>query len=423
MTTATDPTPADNASGRYCAGTASIRPEAARTTPPTVTGRPAGSARDGACAPNEPAADRLSLRVDTPSECIAAVPALLGYVPRQSIVALLLNEAPPRSGAVILGAVTHHELVLSGPAAWARLSEQLAGLCARQRVVAVLVLIIDDRAAQPGGDRATRRRGRHRELVGALESALAAEGIQLDEAWGMCAIAPGAPWWDVLAPGTAGVQTDPAASPVALAEAFDERGTCSSHTEPSVPLELDAQLSHDVRGELEMATIEAGHRFRAAVFRDEVSRYQRSSLEEVLDRVDGVAAGGELGARAMARIAVALRDPTVRDAMFALAGGPRADAAEQVWAHLCRALTGRDRAEAATLLGYCAFTRGDRSLAGTALQAALESNSDHTLARLLDTALGVGMQPQEIRKLACSGRAKAAELGVELDLHPEWPQP
>jgi|GEM_PF-200402 len=425
MTTATEPTPAENDSGRHCTAAvagASTRPGTARTTTaPSVACRVPEDAHSVSDEPPGKLVDRLALRADSPAECIAAAPALLGFMPRRSIVVYLLNEAPRRPGEVVLGAVARHDLDVSDRAEWPRLFEHLAAFCVRQHAVAVLALIIDDRAGVPTAGRAGTRSRRHRELVAALGSALAAEEITLDEVWGMCEIGAGAAWWDVREPASTGVQNDPAASPLALAEALDGHPIRSSRADLAALVAIDAAQCQEVSGELEMAAAVAGHRFRAAVFLDEVHRYQLVSLCQVLDRVDGIADGGDLAARDLADTAVALRDPTVRDALFALAGGDRADAAERLWADLCRTLIGPDRAEAATLLGYSAYTRGDGSLAGIALHAALESNPDHTIARLLDTALGVGMHPQEIRKLACSGRAKAAGLGVELDLHPEWP--
>lgn len=381
MTTATEPTPADRDPGRR---TAAVSPRAAVA---------------------RPGPERVSLRADTPAECIAALPALLGFVPRRSVVAMLLIEAPDRPGAVLLGTVAQHDVDVSDPDGWALLSAQLAGLGVRERAVAMLVVIVDDRSGPPDASRAEIPL----KFVRLLEKALAAEYIALDEVWGVCEIAPGEPWWDVRSPATTGTQSDPDASPIASA------GPHGDHPD-------DSAFWHEVCDELEMATALAANRFRAAVFRDEVRRYQSANLREILDCIESVEAGLPPAPRDIARTAVALRDPAVRDAVFGLAGGESAGAAERLWEHLCRTLSGPDRAEAAVLLGYSAFARGDRSVASSALHIALQSNPEHTIARLLDTALGIGMSPEEIRKLARSGRATAAELGVELAPPPDWPR-
>lgn len=366
---------------------------------------------------------RPALRADDPRECIAAVPALLGFVPRRSLVVYLLRQPPGGTGPASLSAVARHDLEPPGRGGWTRLATHLTALCVRENTVAVLALIVDDRAGAPHSGTPGVRSGRHRYLMRALERALAAEHIMLDEVWAVREIAAGQPWWAVEDPEVTGVQSDPAASPVALAEAVDGYRIKASRADLEGLVALDAQLCAEVRPEVDKAGLVAGQRFRTAIFRDELDRYRRSLLDRVLDRVAVLASDGTVDARALAETVVALRDPTVRDAVFALAGGHRAEAAARMWAQLCRVTTGSDRAEAATLLGYSAYTRGDGVLAGIALRAALESDPDHTIARLLDTALGAGMPPREVRKLAYSGRAKAAELGVEFDLRADWLQP
>ena len=398
MTTAIEPTPADD----------------------EFAGTPAEPPADPVRGANH---ERPALRADDPCECIAAVPALLGFVPRRSLVVYLLRRPPGGAGPAALSAVARHDLEPPGRGGWARLATQLTALCVRENTIAVLALIVDDRAGAPHSGKPGVRSGRHRYLVRALERALAAEHIALDEVWAVRELAAGQPWWAVADPEVGGGQSDPAASPIALAEAVDGYRIKASREDLESLVAVDAQLCEEVRPEVDRAGILAGQRFRTAIFRDELDRYRRSLLNRVLDRVAALASDSTVDARALAETAVALRDPTVRDAAFALAGGHRAEAAARLWAQLCRVLTGSDRAEAATLFGYSAYTRGDGVLAGIALRAALESDPDHTVARLLDTALGTGMPPHEVRKLAYSGRAKAAELGVEFDLRADWLQP
>jgi hypothetical protein len=351
------------------------------------------------------------------------VPALLGFVPRRSLVVYLLRPIPGRPGPASLSAVARHDLEPPGRGGWSRLATHLTALCVRENAMAVLALIVDDRAGPPRAGRLGVRSGRHRDLMLTLERALVAEHIMLDEVWAVREIAEGEPWWAVGDATVGGVQSDPAASPIALAEAVDGYRIKASREDLENLVAMDARLCEEVRPEVDNAAILAGQRFRTAIFRDELDRYRRTMLTRVLDRVGVLAADGVVDTRALAETAVALRDPTVRDALFALSGGHRAEAAARLWAQLCRVLTGSDRAEAATLFGYSAYTRGDGVLAGIALRAALESDPEHTIARLLDTALGTGMPPHEVRKLAYSGRAKAAELGVEFDLRADWLQP
>jgi hypothetical protein len=51
------------------------------------------------------------------------------------------------------------------------------------------------------------------------------------------------------------------------------------------------------------------------------------------------------------------------------------------------------------LLAVSAYVRGDGSLAGTAVLAALADDAEHPMAGMLDTALQDAVRPEEIREL------------------------
>lgn len=102
----------------------------------------------------------------------------------------------------------------------------------------------------------------------------------------------------------------------------------------------------------------------------------------MLYQIADLDSGAGFTARQMAELAAILRDRTVRDALFALAAGEHAAAAEQLWVSLVQSLSGSDRADAAALLGYSTYLRCDGPLAGIALQAALEANPSHSMAIL-----------------------------------------
>lgn len=355
------------------------------------------------------------LRIDEAGEFVAAVPALLGFVPRRSLVACLLQEDPARPGSVHLGALARHDLDVPGCGAWRRVAGQLAAICAQERASGVLALIVDDRAAPPRAGRPGARAARHRDLVSLLAGALHAEDIELADAWAVREIVAEGPWWSLLDPACTGVQADPAASPITLAHVLDGRPIRSSREEMTAIVAADPRSRAAVAEVLGEISEAARERYGRAVARSEPDSYARSALALVLRRISDIDdPGGGIGPVEIAEVAVALRDLTVRDAMFALALSDRAPAAEVLWSMVCRSLTGPDRAEAATLLGYSAYVNGDGPFAGVALEAALDADPRHGLAQLLDTALRTGMRPSEIRKLALSGLAKAAELGVEL---------
>ncbi|PPJ14919.1 hypothetical protein C5E44_21560 [Nocardia nova] len=355
-----------------------------------------------------------ALTMNEPAEFIAAVPALLGFRPQRSLVACLLLRSQKYPGAVYLGAVARHDLDVAGCGAWVRLASQLAALCGQEQAVGVVTLIVDDRATAPRAGRAGRRAARHRDLMRVLDGALRSQDVLLAEAWAVGEIIPGADWWSVLDPDSAGTQADPAASPVALAQVLDGRPIRGSRTELTAAVAEDMPLRVEIDAVIGSAAEAARLRFRRALRAGEPRSYSRAALDMVLWQISTVESGDELDPRELADLAVAVRDTAVRDSLFAVALGAHAAAAEALWSRACRGLTGPDRAELATLFGYSAYTRGDGPLAGVAFEAALQADPAHRIARLLDAALRTGMRPGDVRKLAVSGRDIAAGLGVDL---------
>jgi hypothetical protein len=101
----------------------------------------------------------------------------------------------------------------------------------------------------------------------------------------------------------------------------------------------------------------------------------------------------------VARLGWAVTATEVRDRALALATGPDAAAADAVWTELVRRLPGPLDATPATLLAASAYARGDGALAGIALDRALASQPHGTLAGLLQQALRSALPPAEVRDL------------------------
>src|SRR5699024_11881968 len=120
----------------------------------------------------------------------------------------------------------------------------------------------------------------------------------------------------------------------------------------------------------------------------------------VLSAVDCVAQVEEPTAPLLARAAMAIGCGGVRDAVLGLSIGRRAAAARRLWGLLTRRLDGGLRAEAAALLAFSAYVAGDGTVAGVAVDAALDARPRHGLARRLDEALAMGLHPDRIRDLA-----------------------
>jgi Domain of unknown function (DUF4192) len=104
----------------------------------------------------------------------------------------------------------------------------------------------------------------------------------------------------------------------------------------------------------------------------------------------------------VARLVWGLREWQVRDRALQFAGDPAgAAAAQQLWTELTRRAPAPLDAAPATLLAVCAWVRGEGATATVALERALASDPSYTLAGLLLTAFEAGMGPEAVRALVC----------------------
>ncbi|MGV9928079.1 DUF4192 domain-containing protein [Nocardia rhamnosiphila] len=349
-------------------------------------------------------------RLDDPGDLLAALPAMLGFRPERSLVLAVLCAAPTAESAVI-DLVVRFDLRHPGtgaPSDTETVAAAAARVCARPGVVGVLVVLVDD--ALTNGEPA----GPHRiPVFGELERQLSSRAVPVRGAWAARSIAAGQPWWSVTGPPRGGRIADPVASEVTLGRVLDGRPIRRSRDELTALVAPDDVLRARVSSELAEARGRAKDRYVAAAQRGDPAGYLRGELMTVLWLIANAESGPGLDARELAQIAVALRDREVRDSVFAVADTAHAEAAESLLALLTRALHGADRAEAATLLGYFAYVRGDGPFAGIALDAALDAEPHHSMAALLHTALEAGMRPERLRDLAQCGRDAATALGVD----------
>ncbi|WP_433204696.1 DUF4192 domain-containing protein [Nocardia sp. CA-107356] len=359
-----------------------------------------------------------ALHVDEPGELIAAVPAMVGFVPQRSLVVAVLSSSPDREHAPIIDAVARFDL----PPAFrprhglaAAYAQCVAQIFAAESATEVLAVIVDDRVREP---RRTRGHsagiGPWGRLIAAFARPLAQQEVFLAGAWEVGAIEAGQRWWSLLDANHRGALPDPATSMVTVAHVLAGRPIRRTRSELTDLLLPDTELAQQVAAHLDDALTLAQQRHTAAARHGDPDRCRRRALEVVLSQIANIDSGAALTAADCAELAAALRDRTVRDALFALAVGDHAAVAENLWIVLARALSGSDRADAATLLGYSAYIRGDGPLAGIALHAALDADPTHSMARLLEISLRTGMRPDTLRRLAHCGLGIAADLGIDL---------
>lgn len=379
--------------------------------------------RPGICAEPPPEfGDRIpgeALHVDDPGELIVAVPAMVGFVPERSLVVAVLRHMTGAEQSPIIDAVVRFDVDQLGGSRRglaAAYAECVSDICAAEGSTEVLAVIVDDRAREP---QRTRRNGAASAgpwgtLIAAFARRLARAEVYLEGAWAVRAIEAEQRWWSLLDANHHGTLPDPATSMVTVAHVLDGRPIRGARSELTDLVAPDAELAQQVAVHLDSVRARAHEQYAAAVRRGDPDGYHRRALEHVLWQIANIDSGVAHTAQEYAELAPALRDRTVRDALFGLAVGDHAAAAETLWVALTRALSGSDRADAATLLGYSAYIRGDGPLAGIALEAALAADPGHSLASLLEISLRTGMRPDTLRRLAYCGLGIAADLGIDL---------
>ncbi|MDT7579931.1 MAG: hypothetical protein QOK35_1195 [Pseudonocardiales bacterium] len=321
------------------------------------------------------------LRMRDPGELLAALPYLLGFHPRESLVVLAFGG---RSGRRV--GLTQR-VDLPPPEDAAAVCAAMAGnvLLGRPTGAAVLVVGGGAPAAGTGPPRA--------ELVATATAALAGHGVPVRmRAWSG-STAAGAPWACYDECRCAGALPDPATTPLAATAV------------------AAGVLVHADRAELEQlvapVAAEALRRRERLLTRAVDAEVHGPGEPGAVGPADGVvdaalddAAAGRLhldDGRVVA-LALALADPLVRDAALVRCAAPGAESAEQLWAALTRGTPDPEAAEPAALLAACALLRGDGALAGIALDRAEQAWPGHRLTGLLRAAWQAGMAPGQVRE-------------------------
>jgi hypothetical protein len=328
--------------------------------------------------------------LNRPGVLIAALPAVLGFVPEKSLVLVTVDHG--EMGCVMRVDLSD-ELIES--------LDHIADVAAAARPDSAIAVVVDEEGA---GCRMCI--DEYRELAAALQDALAARGIELYAAHVVDRVAAGGRWTCADGCGSAGTVEDPSASPLAMAAVLDGRRLYARRAELQEVIEIaDPERTVALAGAIDAYAQTQAERDDAAARRD---------VEEAMAAARRVTNGGNLRQGKLVRLACALIDPLVRDTLYALAVGRDAAPAESLWAMLSRTLPQPWRVEALVLLAFSAYARGDGPLAGVSLEAALRCDPTHKMAGMLDTALQSGMRPEQIRELALTGYRLAERLGVRL---------
>lgn len=337
---------------------------------------------------------RADFDLNRPGALIAALPAVLGFVPENSLVLVSVDDGE-------LGSVMRVDLSEELVDGVAHLAE-IAAAAGPQAAIAVIV--------DAGGAGCPGCNEEHRQLCAALAEALSQYDIELWAAHVVDRVAVGGRWHCADGCGSGGAVDDPSASPLAAAAVLDGRRLYPRRADLQAVIAVDdparsGELAHVVRRQA--ARREAAHRA-------DPTACGRRDVESAMAAATRVAGGASLSDTEIAALGCALSDVQVRDTLYALAVGEGAGEAESLWALLARALPPPWRVEALVLLAFSAYARGDGPLAGVSLEAALRCDPGHRMAGMLDTALQSGLKPENIRDLAVAGYRLAERLGVRL---------
>ncbi|OBK50676.1 DUF4192 domain-containing protein [Mycobacterium kubicae] len=337
---------------------------------------------------------RPDFELNRPAALIAAIPAILGFVPEKSLVLVSLDDGE-------LGAVMRADL----SAALGDQIEHLAEVAAAAAPEAAIAVIVDADAAQCPVCNAE-----HRQLCDQLSEALAEHDIVLWAAHVVDRIAVGGRWHCVDGCGAGGVIDDPAASPLAAAAVLDGRRLYARRADLQAVIAADDPARSAELG----VALQRYSAVRKHARRADPAGCSRQDVQKAMAAAARVADGQALSDAELTELGCALSDVQVRDTLYALAVGEDAGAAEALWAVLTRLLPEPWRVEALVLLAFSAYARGDGPLAGVSLDAALRCRPSHRMAGMLDTALQSGLRPERIRELAVTGYRLADQLGVQL---------
>jgi hypothetical protein len=333
--------------------------------------------------------------LNRPGALIAALPAILGFTPDDSLVLVSVHRGE-------VGAVLRVDLsteLIEG-------LDELVSVAAAAAPDAAIAIIVDAEGALCP----TCIDG-HRQLCTALAEELSANDIPLWAAHIVDRVGVGGRWHCVDGCGSRGTVDDPESSPVTVAAVLDGRRLYGRRGDLLAVIEVQDTRHAQRIGEA-IAALQQG-RTQGPGDGDPEGR-TRCAVHDALTAVERVAGGTALSDAEIAVVAYGLSDVQARDTLYALAVGERAGDAETLWATLSRCLPEPWRVEALVQLAFCAYVRGDGPLAGMSLEEALRINPVHRMAGLLDRALQRGMRPEQIRELALTGYRLADGLAIEL---------
>lgn len=339
----------------------------------------------------------VRLRLSSPADVINAVPYLLGFHPRDSLVLVSLHGSPDRR----ISLVSRIDLPPPGQAREA--AGHLARIVMAQGCDEVLIAVVGGGATDVGvgfqlGGVAPPRT----DVADAVRVAFEGLGVRVPVAVWAPEVNAGAPWhcYDSR---LGGILPDPETSAVAAATVaaghvtYADRGELEELVAPGEPSVLERRsrlLDAHCDGMSALDEPDAGA--------DAFALVQAWVVRAGEDRLD-------LGDDDVVSLCLALSDPIVRDAAFGLVAGSPAHA-ERLWTALVRAAPAPEAAEPAVLLAHSALVRGNGALVSIALERAQRAWPGHRMSELFLASLDRGLGRDELCEWFAEGAAGARLL-------------
>lgn len=334
------------------------------------------------------------LRVRGPAELVAALPTLLGFHPRRSLLLVSTGAPLPLVVRVDLPDAVPREPDIPQPTESSVVELAVAGIM-RVRPAAVLAIVVDDRVGDGTDPRwqplATRLIARLQDVAVEVLAVVWTSGTETGSRWH--SRGGGGEHSGEWGRPSAGVVPDSSSLPYAAAAAAAGTVVYADRTDLE-RLVTAADRSRLRRRERLLA--------RAAEDGNSVPVDPTAAGEVVTAALADAAAGTlRITDERVVALARALGVRAVRDDVVGMlaahggARGPSTAAAEGLWAALSREFPDPVAAVPATLLAVSALLRGDGALANVALDRAEQAWPGYRFGRLLRAA--AGLRPEEFR--------------------------
>jgi uncharacterized protein DUF4192 len=347
------------------------------------------------------------VRVSGPADLVASLPTMLGFVPEESVVAIAMHRRGTRSRVGGMARIDLAPDPVPEGVQRAELDRALADALLRhlersEPDSVVVVVVSDAGPAGPGGGPP------HEGLVDVVTDAFAGRGVPVTSAVWTPRVVAGAPWRCYGDCGCTGTLVEPTGTLAAAEAAGIGRVTYGSRDEVAAALAPEPAATGRRRRQL----VDDAHRAALTDRGLAGAAAARRDLEAVRHAVAEVGRDVVLAEEEIARLAVALCDPRVRDVALGFAAGHDEavdpDHAARLWTLLARAVPAPEVAEPATLVAFATLDRGGGAALTVALDRAMAADPDHQLSRLLAALVASGVDPAALREMVAESSAESA---------------